>query len=170
MEDKQHYNSAFELPKGHERRFEEKLNLHFPKKDKNFSWIKIAAVLIPLFLISGYILWIPTTSKDVLANYSPELSEAESYMNYQISLKKEKLKHLKNEENQLIIENSLQEINNLKNDYQLLLEDYKKSNGNKQLKVFILSNLDIQIEILENSIQKIDYLNHYKSEYHENIL
>src|SRR5699024_9942169 len=170
MKHKQHQSPAFELPEGHEIRFKEKLNLCFLEKEKKFSWIKIAAILIPLFFISGYALLNLTTSEDILADYSPELSEAESYMNYQIKLRKEKLKDLKNEENQLIIENSLQEINNLKNDYQLLLEDYKKSNGNEQLKIFILSNLDIQIEILENYIQKIDYLNHYKSEYHENIL
>lgn len=161
----------FELPKGHENRFEQKLATRFGKSRNKIPFGKIAAVLIPLLLISGYFLLNPIMGqKDILAIYSPKLSEAEFYMNYQINLKKERLQYLKNEENHIVVENSLEELSKLRQDYQLLLQDFEKSNGNDQLKIHILSNLEIQIEILEKSLQKIDQINHYKLENHENLL
>lgn len=152
---------SYEVPEGHEKRFKEKLNLHFPEKRNTHPLLKIAAVLIPILFILGYFTLNPVFTEkekplDILATYAPELFEAQCYMNHQIQLKQNELTQLQNPQNEVYLQKTFNELTRLREDYQLLLEDFKLSNGNNQLQIFILSNLNLQMELIENTLSEIE--------------
>ncbi|SMC65999.1 hypothetical protein SAMN06296427_105160 [Moheibacter sediminis] len=168
------FRNEFELPKGHEERFLQKLNeQESTKKKVTINYWKIAAVLIPICMLSIYfVLEFDSESKPTqvnLADYSPELGEAENYFAYMIKEKVKEVKALENPENKKLVDHSLNELDALQKNYTQLLKDLKQSGGNPQVIKSVMTNLQLQIEVLESVLNQIEIKQEIKQTSDENI-
>ena len=166
----------FPLPAGHEERFLAKLNQHHQELSQTkFNYWKVAAIFIPVLMLSAYFFleFNPSeksAQKVNLAEYSPELGEAENYLAYVVKEKTEQVKSLQNKENQNIINHSLNELDSLQSNYNHLLMDLKESGGNPQVIKSVVTNLQLQVEVLESVMNQIEISQEIKQNYNENIM
>lgn len=172
---KPQFQHEFELPKGHEERFLQKLNQQKSTKKKNtINYWKIAAVLIPICMLSIYFVLEfdsePKQTEVNLAEYSPELSQAENHFSYIINEKVKEVNSLKNPENKFMIENSLKELDSLQSNYNQLLKDLKQSGGNPLVVKSVMTNLQLQLKVLESVFNQIEIKQEIKKTTNENIL
>lgn len=162
------------LPKGHEERFLQKLKAGSNERRLTFNYWKVAAVLIPIFMLSVYFVLEydqkPEQTDVNLAEYSPELGEAENYFAYMIKEKVKEVESLKNPENKQLVEHSLNELDSLQFNYSQLLKDLKQSGGNPQVIKSVMTNLQLQIEVLESVLNQIEINQEIKKSTNENIL
>src|SRR5690606_33346168 len=105
-----------------------------------------------------------------LAEYSPELGEAENYLAYVVKEKTEQVKSLQNKENQDIINHSLNELDSLQTNYNQLLMDLKESGGNPLVIKSVVVNLQLQVEVLESVMNQIEINQEIKQNYNENTI
>lgn len=158
---KQHIQPEFELPEGHEKRFLARLNANKQAKPPVNYW-RIAAVFIPLFLLSIYY-WLEirpekTTKHAVeLADYSLELNEASDHLSFIVEQKSERLMDLMESNNQGMIDDSFKKLTALQTEHQEILKDLQESGGNPQVIQSILLNLQLQIEILQQTLDNISH-------------
>jgi hypothetical protein len=166
----------FPLPIGHEERFLAKLNEHRNTgKISRMNYWKVAAVLIPILMLSAYyflelnpIKIQPETVE--LADYSKDLGEAENYLAYVVKEKTKEINQLKNKENKDLINHSLNELDSLQSNYNQLLKDLKESGGNPQVIKSVVMNLQFQVEVLESVMNQIQTNQQIKNNYDENTL
>lgn len=175
-DNKDKFREEFSLPSGHEKRFLEKLDREFPSVAKpKFNYWKVAAVLIPLMMLSVYY-WTEMrpdeleTESFTLAEISPELSEAENQLAYLVEMNVKKVKSLETEENSEMVDNSLNQLQILQRDYNKLLDDLKESGGNPQVMKSVLLNLQLQVEVLETVLTQINSIQEFKHNQNETIL
>ncbi len=172
---KDRIQEEFSLPVGHEKRFLDKLNQQNQKTDRpNFNYWKIAAVLIPLLMLSVYF-WtefrtnpLPAPT-DTLAAYSPELSEAENHLSYLVEMNIKQIKSMETTENQQLIDNSLSKLDMLQKDYNRLLLDLKESGGNPQVMKSVLLNLQLQVKVLEQVLNQMNSIQEFKNNSNETL-
>ena len=105
-----------------------------------------------------------------LAEFSPELGEAENHLSYLVEMNVEKVKAMETGENRDLVENSLLQIQNLQSDYNYLLKDLKESGGNPQVMKSVLMNLQLQVEVLEKVLMRIQTIQEFKNNPNETIL
>lgn len=168
------FRNEFDLPKGHEERFLQKLNQQKSSKKKTtLNYWKIAAVLIPICMLSIYFVLEfdsePKNTEVNLADYSSELGEAENYFAYMIKEKVKEVKALENPENKKLVEHSLNELDVLQKNYNQLLKDLKQSGGNPQVIKSVMTNLQLQIEVLESVVNQIEIKQEIKNSSDENL-
>lgn len=175
-DNKEEFREEFQLPSGHEKRFLGKLDREFPAVEKpKFNYWKVAAVLIPLMMLSIYY-WVEMRPEKIenptftLAEFSPELGEAENHLSYLVEMNVEKVKAMETGENRDLVENSLLQIQNLQSDYNYLLKDLKESGGNPQVMKSVLMNLQLQVEVLEKVLMRIQTIQEFKNNPNETIL
>lgn len=170
---KPEFQDEFELPLGHEERFLRKLNKNKERIKFRLDLWKVAAVLVPALMLAVYFALEfqsePTGEKLDLAEYSPELGEAENYFAFVVSEKVKEVKSLKNPENKVLIEDSLHELDLLQKSYIQLLADLKQSGGNPQVIKSVMMNLQLQIEVLESVLNQIEFKQEIKNTTDENL-
>lgn len=170
---KPQFQNEFELPKGHEERFLQKLNQQ-SKPQTGFNYWKIAAILVPILMLSVY--FVLEFDSDVqqdeinLAEFSPELSEAENHFAYIIQEKVKEVKSLESSDNKALIENSLTQLDSLQSNYNQLLTDLKQSGGNPLVIKSVITNLQLQMQVLETVINQIEFKQEIKKTTNEQIL
>lgn len=170
------FQNEFTLPAGHEDRFLTKLNRHHRDlRERSFNYWKVAAVLIPLLMLSAYFFLELNPSRRSepevsLSEYSPELGEAENYLAYVVREKTKQVESMKNQENQTIINHSLNELDSLQSNYNQLLMDLKESGGNPQVIKSVVTNLQLQVEVLESVMNQIEINQEIKQNYNENTI
>lgn len=165
----------FSLPVGHEKRFLEKLNQQNKNRYRsNFNYWKIAAVMIPLLMLSVYF-WTEFRTKPLpdstttLAAYSPELGEAENHLSYLVEMNIKQIKSMETAENQELIDNSLSKLDLLQKDYNRLLLDLKESGGNPQVLKSVLMNLQLQVKVLEQVLDQMNSIQEFKNNSNETL-
>ncbi len=165
----------FPLPSGHEKRFFDKLEQNFPAVEKlRFNYWKVAAVMIPILMLSTYY-WLEMRPENVqnnsvtLAEFSPELGEAENQLAYIVEMNVKKVKSLENTDNQDLVNTSLSKLDMLQKDYNHLLIDLKQSGGNPQVMKSVLMNLQLQVEVLESVLTQINTIQEFKNNQDETI-
>lgn len=175
-DNKEKIREEFTLPSGHEKRFLDKLEQEFPLVEKpKFNYWKVAAVLIPLMMLSIYY-WTEMRPENTdnqsftLAEISPELGEAENQLAYLVEVNVKKVKSMETEENRELVDNSLNQLQNLQRDYNHLLDDLKESGGNPQVMKSVLMNLQLQVEVLETVLNQINTIQEFKHNQNETIL
>lgn len=175
IQNKEKIQEEFSLPTGHEKRFLDKLNQQSPKTQRpGFNYWKVAAVLIPLLMLSVYF-WTEfrtetiSNSAPTLAFYSPELGEAETQLNYLVEMNVKQIKSAQTEENQELVDNSLSQLDLLQKDYNRLLVDLKESGGNPQVMKSVLLNLQLQVGILEKVSTQINTIQEFKNNNNETL-
>jgi len=149
-------HNSIELKENHRERFEKRLQqIHVPKKKKRFFTLKIAASIV-LLLSVGYFTFNtnavdgeqPIEEVEIvdLYNVSPEMKQIEDYyltaINYEIA-------SLENTpENQLILDDYLDKIGKLTDDYTRLNKKISEVGINERTVNAMITNLQLRLQLL----------------------
>lgn len=184
------------LKRGHQKRFEAKLDKAFPKgktekKSGNaFMFLKIAAVLIIAFGV-GFIFFmqddvfkgeqvvdtetkIPEKKEEVvpvkkeyqLSDVSPEFKKIENY--YLASLNIELAKLDVNDENKALVDSFMNQLAELDKEYQRLNEEINETGLNESSVESLISNLQLRLELLFKLKDKLKEVNQSQNKDYEN--
>ncbi len=181
------------LPKGHQKRFEARLDTAFPqeKGGLNYFYVKIAAVLVVVLGIGFYFLQrdniftkdpvvveTPSEEKQLedknkaskaefrLSEFSPEFKKVENY--YLASLNMELAKIEVNDENRELINSFMEQMADLNEEYQLLNNEISKNGITDQSLEAMIANLQLRLELLYKLKNKLKEINQSKHEDYEN--
>lgn len=181
------------LPKGHQRRFEDRLEKELSgKKEYNtFFFLKIAAVLLVtlgvgfFFLNSGgnnnepSVADTPTetleenedklnTAEDnfQLSEVSPEFKKIEDY--YMASLNIELSKINITPENKALIDSFMNQMSELDKEYQRLNLEIKETGPNEETLEALIANLQLRLDLLYKLKNKLTEINQSKDKEYEN--
>lgn len=174
-QNKDRIQEEFSIPAGHEKRFLEKLIQEKRKSERpHFNYWKVAAVMIPLVMLSIYF-WKEFRTEPLpdsnltLAAYSPELGEAENHLSYLVEMNVKQIKSMETDENQELVDDSLSQLDLLQKDYNRLLLDLKESGGNPQVLKSVLLNLQLQVEVLEKVLDQMSNIKEFKNNSNETL-
>ena len=160
-----------ELKTNHRERFEDRLKgLHKTKKSPSFFFLKVAAS-IALILSVGYFM-INTGPIEIvepeietnvsLSTVSPEMKQIENYyvtaINYEIASLEI------TPENQTILDDYLEKIGKLTDDYERLNTELSKNGVNEKTVNALITNLQLRLQLL---LQLKDTLNEMKTSKNE---
>ncbi len=182
------------LEKGHQKRFEDKLDKAFPteeqeNKNKNrFLFLKIAAVLVVALGIGFFFLSpddlftgeqvvetapseepeeeIPVAKEYQLSDVSPEFKKIENY--YLASLNIELAKLEVNDENRALVDSFMTQLAGLDKEYKKLNAEISESGLNESSLEAMISNLQLRLELLFKLKNKIKDINQSKNNNYEN--
>ncbi|CAM1346890.1 hypothetical protein [Tenacibaculum crassostreae] len=153
MEDKLHQFfkdndfDVFEPHQGHLNRFQRKLEN--PKKSKNpsFFWMSIAASVV---LVLGFYLGSYQQQQTYgLADVSPKMAEAQNFFVTTINQELKEVEQFRNLETETIIEDSLNEIEELEDQYKSLEKDLAKRENKHQIVREMIQNYQQRLDVLE---------------------
>ncbi|WP_299527685.1 hypothetical protein [uncultured Lutibacter sp.] len=153
---------------GHFNRFEAKLNNNSTRK-KNyrlFSYVAVAASVVLLFGV-----WLGASFSNngmELAGISPEMEETQSYF---VSVIKTELSTIENERNsttEQLINDTLEQLNILENQYTALTLELKESTEDKRIIYAMISNFQQRVTILQSLLNQIEDVKQLKKQDDEN--
>ena len=159
-------DSQYELPKDHRKRFENRLGtLPSNKKKSNFFFLKIAASLLVLVSLGYYFFnteaptgTITTEAPGLkftsLGSVSPEMKKVENY--YQTAINYELAGLEETPENKELLDDYLEKIGKLDNDYQRLNKELAEKGINEKTINALITNLQLRLQLL---LQLKDQLN-----------
>jgi biopolymer transport protein ExbD len=164
-----HLEGSFDVNspnEGHHGRFLEKLNMDNtnlqPPSSKN-HWkplIAIAASLLICFAVFAG-LNKPSNSMD-LASVSPELSKTQDFFTVTISEELKKLDAERSPLTNVMINDAMQQLAVLEDDYKNLKTDLSQSNDNRVIYAMV-SNFQNRIDVLTEVLDKIEDLKDLKN-------
>ncbi len=184
------------LRKGHEKRFEARLDQAFPKKaseDRKYLFLKIAAVLVVAFGIGLFffdrqdpysgnpVADTPDTVAPVeeqqgnekvsekefqLSDVSPQFKKIENY--YLGSLNVELAKLDVNKENKALVDAFMEQLAELDKEYKRLNSEFDKGGANEQTVEAMIANLQLRLELLFKLKKKLKEINQTKNNSYEN--
>lgn len=189
--------SSEKMRKGHEKRFEARLDKAFPKeaekKKSNYMFLKIAAVLVVAFGI-GLVFFSPRTDFNEnpvadtpdteipvheqkeeaiperqfqLSEVSPEFKKIEDY--YLGSLNVELAKLDVNKENKALVDSFMKHLAELDKEYKRLNAEFNQGGANEQTVEAMIANLQLRLELLFKLKKKIKEINQTKNDSYENM-
>jgi len=153
---------------GHFNRFEAKLNNSSTTKKnyKLFSYVAVAASIVLLF---GVWLGASFSNKGMeLAGISTEMEETQSYF---VSVIKTELATIENERNsdtEKLINDTLEQLNILENQYTALTLELKESTEDKRIIYAMISNFQQRVIILQSLLNQIETIKQLKKQDDEN--
>ncbi len=182
-------------PKGHQKRFEARLEQALPQEkkkdsDRMFYFIRIAAVLVVVLGISFFFLnsgnefageqftetpvatepeekeEIPVTGEYQLSDVSPEFKKVEDY--YLASLNMELAKLDVNDSNKELIDSFMAQLAGLDREYQKLNAEISETGLNEGTLEAMVSNLQLRLDLLYKLKNKIKDINQSKIKKNEN--
>lgn len=154
---------------GHFERFQNRLanQNHSKKSNKTFyKYIAIAAALVFFFgiIFSNY-----QTNKGVeLADVSPKMEETQDYFSSVIKEELENVMKVKNESNQIIIDDAFNQLNLLEENYKKLMLELKENSKNKTIIYAMITNYQQRIDVLKNLLKDLENIEQLKKIQHEN--
>ncbi|MGB7841615.1 MAG: DUF4179 domain-containing protein [Salinimicrobium sp.] len=164
-----------EPAENHEARFLEKLKQQKKEKIKHsgvFSlWLpvmSIAATFLVAFLIFQGVFSNPFSTKQDLANVSPEMEQTQNFYASVIKTELENLKEKETPETKTVINDALKQLEILENDYNKLKKDLGKSGQDKRVIYAMISNFQQRIDLLQTVLDKVNTINTLKNNSHEN--
>jgi len=166
----QHDFDVEEPNANHNKRFLEKLNNHNNLQIDNaiqkINWWKplmgiAASIALIITLFIG--LQNDTSSKD-LASVSPEMAETENFFTSTIALELSEIEKESSPETQLLIKDTMIQMQTLEEQYELLKEDLKESGDDKRVIYAMISNFQKRIDLLQNTLKYINNIKQLKNE------
>lgn len=171
------------LSKGHETRFEEKLQQAFPKENNktSFLWLKVAAMVI-IFLGAGYFAYqqwdgveniepVLVDNQGVnetlapqftLGDLSPDLKKVEEFYTTGINVQ---LASLQNDsDNKELIDGYLKRINELNKEYEILNKELNEVGPTEATITALIDNLKLRLELLFKLKNKLKELKQLENE------
>lgn len=159
----------------HEDRFRQRLKQRSKKKTARTGvislWLPglaIAATFLLAVLIFKGLTGNPFVQQQELANVSPEMKETQDFYASVIKTELENLKEQKTPETEAVINDALQQLEVLENDYEKLKEDLGRSGQDKRVIYAMISNFQKRIDLLKIVLEKVNTINTVKSTTHEN--
>ena len=166
------------LKSGHERRFEARLDTHFgtaKKKGGVYLWLKIAAVLIVIIAVGGFLINNPLTQNGgegnqvvtttenktaepqvQLSDLSPQFKKVEDY--YLASINVELAQLQINEDNKALIDSFMTQLDELNQEYKRLNADLVEVGVNEQTVSALIDNLKLRLDLLFKLKEKLTEL------------
>ena len=162
MEDKlQHFFSEnefdFKEPNiGHLERFERKLNAPKQKQKTSWKWLSVAASVV---LVLGFWLGSNHQKRQLdLVDVSPKMQEVQNYFVSTITEETKTLEKYRSLETENIIENALNELEELEDNYKIFVEELNKNGEHKRIISAMIKNYQRRLEILDNTLKQIDQI------------
>lgn len=182
------------LPKGHEKRFLERLDEELPKEEKSTGWsqfLKIAAV-IAVILAAGLFYFSRNSSEEIgtqivdteepvektseetiktnsdyrLSDVSPEFKKVEDY--YMASLNIQLAKIDLTPENKALVDSFMAKLETLDQEYISLNTEIEESGINEETVEAMIANLQLRLDLLKKLKDKLNELKQSKNEHYEN--
>ena len=167
------------LKKGHEARFNARLDAHFGAQEKakaeGYLWMKIAAVLVVIIAVAGLLLNNPlssgiegqqpveanavaetTTQKVQLSDFSPEYKQIED--RYLASIHMELAQLNVTEDNKAIVDAFMGQLEELNQEYDRLNADLLETGVNDQNIQALINNLQFRLDLLTKLKEKLNEL------------
>ena len=171
----------FELKRGHEFKFEQKLNTSSPQKNTNLSWLKVAAAIVAIVSLAGTIFYAGMISNQpevadkpqpdlpllALQNVSSDMEEVETY--YKNQIKNEKKKAIVAVELNPELKVFFEELNHLEQQYQLLREELTRNQNNDRIIQSMIRNYQLRLSLLQKLLIKTKEKNQLKNRINENV-
>ncbi len=180
------------LVKGHQQRFEARLDKEFPKqKENNFYFLKIAAILV-VALGVGFVFWnnSDSTAADTeivdvpvqveeeegevipentfqLSDVSPEFKKIETYYLAGINMELAKLEVTN--DNKALIDAFMLQLAELDKEYKRLNAELNVSGPNEQTVEAMIANLQLRLELLMKLKNKLNEIKQSKNKNNENL-
>ncbi len=182
------------LPKGHEKRFLDRLDEELPKEEKSTGWsqfLKIAAV-IAVVLAAGLFYITRNTSEEAgtqivdsekpiektseetmqnksdyrLSDVSPEFKKVEDY--YMASLNIQLAKIDLTPENKALVDSFMAKLESLDQEYTSLNTEIEESGINEETVEAMIANLQLRLDLLKKLKDKLNELKQSKNKQYEN--
>lgn len=160
MEDKLHQFfddndfDIFEPHSGHFERFQRKLQQPKKKSGPSFFWMSIAASII---LVLGFYLGNYQQQQTYdLANVSPKMAEAQSFFVMTINQELKEIEQYRNIETETVIEDSLDEIEELTDQYKNLVTELSKNENKRQVIQQMIANYQKRLNVLEKLLLQLE--------------
>ena len=179
------------MERGHQHRFEAKLEKAFPKEEKkqtnSFMFLKIAAVLVVALGVGFTFFYnkeifegqqvvdkpvtedsreVPVTKEYQLSDVSPEFRKIENF--YLASLNIELAKLEVNDENRALVDSFMAQLAELDKEYKRLNTEINESGLNENSVEAMITNLQLRLELLFKLKNKIKDINQSKINSYEN--
>lgn len=160
MEDKLHQffsENEFDFKKphtGHLERFERKLNTHKKQHKISWKWLSAAASII---LIFGFWLGKNQQKREMdLADISPKMEEVQNYFVSSIKAEVKSLEKNRSLKTETIIENALDELEELEDNYKVFEHELTKNGNQKRVISAMIKNYQRRLDILERTLKQIE--------------
>ncbi len=160
MEDKLHQFfddndfDIFEPHSGHLERFQRKLKQPKKKTGPSFFWMSIAASVI---LVLGFYLGNYQQQQTYdLADVSPKMAEAQSFFVTTINQELKEIEQYRNIETETVIEDSLDEIEELTDQYKTLVTELSKNENKRQVIQQMIANYQERLNVLERLLLQLE--------------
>ncbi len=182
------------LQKGHQKRFEAKLDKALPKENsaRKYLYLKIAAVLVVAIGV-GFIFFSPqvvnpgmenqvvenpveesieeipeepVSEKFLVSDVSPEYKKIENY--YLANLNFELSKLEVTDENKALLDSFMKQLAELEKEYQRLNNEFSEIGANEQTIEALIGNLQLRLELMYKLKNKINEIKKSKNEQYEN--
>ncbi|WP_424494787.1 hypothetical protein [Salinimicrobium sp. GXAS 041] len=182
------------LQKGHQKRFEAKLDKALPKENpgRKYLFLKIAAVLVVAVGV-GFIFFSPqalnpgienqvvenpvegsieenseepVSEKFLVSDVSPEYKKIENY--YLANLNFELSKLEVTDENKALLDSFMKQLAELEKEYQRLNNEFSEIGANEQTIEALIGNLQLRLELMYKLKNKINEIKKSKNEQYEN--
>lgn len=151
----------FEEPNiGHEKRFLDKLRKQQPKKKKN-NWIPLS-IAASLLLGFGILYTSFYNNKPPEVAFSPEVQQTHDYFSTVITAELETLKNKETPQSKALINDALNEMQLLENDYKNLKEEIAKNGENKQIVYAMITNMQTRISFIKTVLDQVETINNLK--------
>lgn len=158
---------------GHQVRFLDKLNNTKADNVTGISWWKplsiAASVVLVMGIFLGQMTWNKTESEQ-LAEIAPEISNTEFYFANLIEQQINQLESERSPETQKLVEDVLQQMQLLEQDYERLKSDLLNGGNSQNILSAMIHNFQTRIDLMQDVLQKIESLKTFKNQYDENVI
>ncbi len=162
MEDKLHQffsENEFDFQEphsGHLKRFERRLNQPKHQQIIPWKWFSVAASVV---LILGFWLGSNHQKKQIdLADLSPKMEEVQTYFVSTINQEVKTLEKNRSLETETIIENALDQLEELEDEYNYFIKELTKNGKQRKLINAMIKNYQQRLDILENTLKQIEQI------------
>ena len=170
-------SQSYKMSKGHENKFENRLDKAFgkaPKQDYSIIYkmvaVAIVAVLSTVFVLNQDFIGsndnpeqqVVEAQKIKLGDISPELQTVENY--YLTSIKVELATLETTEEHEAMVNSYLEELKNINKAYDDLEKDLNEYGVTEEIINAMIDNLKLRLELLQDLKQKLNNLNQKQNE------
>ncbi|WP_442266705.1 hypothetical protein ACSIGC_03135 [Tenacibaculum sp. ZS6-P6] len=141
---------------GHEDRFLRKLSRQ-QKSRRRISWTWMSAAASILLLVS-FFLGKYTTQENQVHSIFPEMAETETFFVNTIAQELTEIEKYRNIETESIIEDALDQIEELEDQFQNFKKDLKVIGNEKQVIKRMINNYQQRLQILEHLLFQLEYI------------
>ncbi|MCG1036860.1 hypothetical protein [Polaribacter sargassicola] len=140
----------------HLDRFERKLNKQKKVVKTSWKWLSVAASII---LVLGFFLGSNHQKSQLdLADVSPKMEEVQTYFVSTINQELKTLEKNRNLDTESIIENALEELEELQEEYTDFVKELTKNGKQREIINAMIKNYQQRLLILENTLEQIEQI------------